>query len=281
MLENYASYLRNILALAQIDRKTLGYEIIKNWVDENYDSRYQKAKITDDGTPTEEIILSKAGFLQSFEHGYNQGKRGLYKAIQEPTSGPRAKKIVKVLANLERIVGAFGESDGEALKSSQALASTTAFRRTFRDLIVGFPYLTQGTLIKSMEDDSYFLCVMPKCDTARVTKPRKFLFAKLECNEGVFDLVAPDIATDGAYVHLQTNFKFYNLEHFEFKAKNGPKVEAFGEHGVVVFESEAGAKYQWIGDLEDLDAQTKVSSIVGDFNRVGVDEIEWVRRRKN
>lgn len=281
MLENYASYIRNILALAQIDRQTLGYETIKEWVEENYDSRYQKAQIINDGTLVDEITLSKVGFLQSFEHGYNHGKKGLYKAIQEQTSGPRTKKIVKVLANLERVVGAFGSSDGETLESSQALASTTAFRRTFKDLMVGFPYLTQGTLIKSMEDDSYFLCVMPKCDTARVKKVRKFLFAKLVRNVDIFDLVAPDIAINGSYVHLQTNLKFYDLEHFKFKSINGLKVEAFNDQGVVVFESEAGVKYQWIGDLEDLDAQTKVSSIVGDFNRVGVDEIEWVRRRKN
>ncbi|HGY9614492.1 response regulator receiver domain [Vibrio harveyi] len=278
MLENYASYLRNVLALAQIDRKTLGYETIKKWVNDNYSHRYKKAAIT--GDVSNEITLTKDGFLESFEHGFNEGKKGLYKAIQAQTSGPRTKKIVKVIANLERIVGAFGVDNGEAQKSSQALACITAFRRTFRDLMVGFPYLTQGTIIRSIEDGSYLLCVMPKCDTARVKKSRNFLFSRLIVNDGVFDLVAPDINNAGDYVHLRTNLKFYELEHIEFKAKGGPKVEAFNDQGVIVFESEASNKYQWIGDLEDLDVQTKVSSIVGDFNRIGVDEIEWVRRRK-
>ncbi|MEZ9053516.1 hypothetical protein [Vibrio sp. 10N.247.311.26] len=280
MLENYSSYLRNVLALAQIDRKTLGYDTIKTWVEANYDKRYQKAAITDDGTPTDEITLSRNGFLQSFEYGFTPKKKGLFKAVQENTSAARASKIVKVIANLEKVVGAFGKADGETQKSSQALACITAFRRTFRDLMVGFPYLTQGTIIKSIEDGSYLLCVMPKCDTARVKRPRNFLFAQLVINDGVFDLVAPDINNEGDYVHLRTNLKFYELEHIEFKAHGGPKVEAFDDQDSIVFESEANKKYQWIGDLEDLDVQTKVSSIVGDFNRVGVDEVEWVRRRK-
>ncbi|MFA0050271.1 response regulator receiver domain [Vibrio breoganii] len=280
MLENYSSYLRNVLALAQIDRKTLGYDTIKKWVEANYDNLHKKVAITDDGTPTDEITLSRNGFLQSFEYGFTPKKKGLFKAIQEDTSVARASKIVKVKANLEKVVGAFGKTDGETQKSSQALACITAFRRTFSDLMVGYPYLTQGTIIKSTEDNSYLLCVMPKCDTARVNRPRSFLFAQLVIHDGVFDLVAPDIDNKGGYIHLRTNLKFYELENIEFKAKAGPKVEAFNDQGTIVFESEANKKYQWIGDLEDLDVQTKVSSIVGDFNRVGVDEIEWVRRRK-
>ncbi|WP_432468726.1 response regulator receiver domain [Agarivorans sp. Z349TD_8] len=280
MLENYSSYLRNVLALAQIDRETLGYDTLKIWVESNYDSRYKKSKITGDGTPCNEITLSKEGFLKSLEHGFTEGRNGLFKAVQDQTSSKRAKKIVKVLANLERVVGAFGRSDGETQKSSQALSCITAFRRTFCDLMVGFPYLTQGTIIKSTEDNSYLLCVMPKCDTARVNRPRNFLFAQLVIHDGVFDLVVPDIDNEGDYIHLRTSLKFYELENIEFKAKNGPKVEAFKDQDSIVFESEDRKKYQWIGDLEDLDVQTKVASIVGDFNRVGVDEIEWVRRRK-
>ncbi|WP_039984718.1 response regulator receiver domain [Vibrio owensii] len=280
MLENYSSYLRNVLALAQIDRKTLGYDTLKVWVESNYDSRYKKAQITGDGTPCKEITISKEGFLKSLEHGFTEGKNGLFKAIQDQTSSKRAKKIVNVLANLERVVGAFGSSDGETRKSSQTLACVTAFRRTFRDLIVGFPYLTQGTVIKSIDDGTYLICVMPKCDTARVKKARNFLFSPLATSEGVFDLVAPDIDNEGKYIHLRTNLKFYELEHIEFKANGGPKVEAFKDKGKTVFKSEDNKKYLWIGDLEDLDVQTKVASIVGDFNRVGVDEIEFLRRRK-
>ncbi|MGB0662417.1 MAG: response regulator receiver domain [Pontibacterium sp.] len=298
MLENYSSYLRNVLALAQVDRKTLGYDTLKLWVEEKYDSRYKKAKITGDGTHCKEITIRKKGALESLEYGFTKGKEGLFKAIQYETSSKRAKKIVDVLANLERVVGAFGSYENEAKKSSQALACITAFRRTFRDLRVGHPYLTQGTLIKSIDEGTYLVCVMPKCDTARVKKARKFSFARLTPSDGVFDLVAPDINTKDTYVHLRTNFKFYELEHIVFKATASSKVEAVDDQDKLVFESEpynkietnrdkevaenqeAGKKYLWIGDLEDLDVQTKVSSIVGDFNRIGVDEVEYLRRRK-
>lgn len=294
MLENYSSYLRNVLALAQIDREALGYEKLKLWVEEKYESRYKKAKI--DGT---EITISEEEFLSSLEHGYIIGEEGLFEVIKGATgTKTKALKAVKVLANLESVVGAFGSDAEETRKSSQALACITAFRRTFCDVKHGKPYLTQGTIIKSVDTGTYFVCVMPKCDTARVEKARNFSFARLTPNDGVFDLVAPDINTKGAYVHLLTNLKFYELEHIVFKASGSSKVEAVDDQGKLVFESEpdnrietnkdkevgdnkeAGKKYLWIGDLEDLDVQTKVSSIVGDFNRIGVDEVEYLRRRK-
>jgi len=34
-------------------------------------------------------------------------------------------------------------------------------------------------------------------------------------------------------------------------------------------------EYIWIGDLEDLDSQKRVSKLVGNLNRVGNDEVEW------
>lgn len=278
MLENYASYLRNILAIAQVDRKTLGNEKIKEWVEAHYSSCYKKAIITDD--VVNEITLTKENFLASFEYGFTINKPGLFKVIQEHTSNPRAKNIVNTLANIERIVGAFGLSEEAVKTSSQALSVLTAFRRTYRDLLEGSPYLTQGTLIRSLSDNRYFVCVMPKCDTARVKGKRNFLFAKLDINDGVYDLIAPDITRERNYVHLKSNLKFYQLEDIEFDAKGKHKVEAFKYAGHMVFESVDGNKHQWIGDLEDLDIQNKVSSIVGDFNRIGVDEIEWVRRRK-
>ncbi|PHY60399.1 response regulator receiver domain [Shewanella xiamenensis] len=278
MLENYASYLRNILALAQVDRETLGYMRIKEWVDSKYDSCYKKAKLS--GDSKKEITLTKANFLESFEHGYTVGKNGLFKAIQSQTSARRANVIVKTLANLERVVGAFGLSEHSVKTSSQALSALTAFRRTYKDLRVGLPYLAQGTVIQSLSNDSYFVCVMPKCDTSRVLKKRNFLFAPLTINNGVHDLIAPDINQSGSYIHLQTNLKFYHLVDIEFDAHGKSKVEASRVGDKIIFESVQGEKYHWIGDLEDLDIQNKVSSIVGDFNRIGVDEIEWVRRRK-
>ncbi|HCH5611588.1 TPA: hypothetical protein NKZ26_000900 [Vibrio parahaemolyticus] len=279
MLENYASYLRNILALAQVDRQTLGYHRVKDWVEDKYSTCHKKAKIT--GDSRKQITLSKENFLESFEYGFTVNKKGLFKAIQKQTSARRASVIVKTIANLELIVGAFGETEGAVEKSSQALSALTAFRRTYKDMRVGHPYLTQGTLIKSVECDNYLLCVMPKCDTARVNKKRNFLFAKLTTNNGEYDLIAPDITQADSYVHLQTNLKFYQLEDIEFDARGAAKVEAYEDNGLAMFESVQGQKYYWIGDLEDLDIQNKVSCIVGDFNRIGVDEVEWVRRRKS
>ncbi|MDW1829779.1 MULTISPECIES: response regulator receiver domain [Vibrio] len=279
MLENYASYLRNILALAQVDRQTLGYQKVKDWVEDKYSSCHKKAKISGDND--EEITFSKTNFLESFEHGFTVSKSGLFKAIQSQTSNSRAKLIVKSISNLENIVGAFGLEEGATRLSSQALSALTAFRRTYKDKRVGFPYLTQGTLIKSVDREQYFLCVMPKCDTARVRNKRNFLFAKLTINNGEYDLIAPDISQEESYVHLKTNLKFYQLEDIEFDAKGLAKVEASEDDGSVIFESVQGEKYYWIGDLEDLDIQNKVSCIVGDFNRIGVDEVEWVRRRKS
>lgn len=295
MLENYASYLRNVLALAQVDRKTLGYEKINIWVNASYNNCYKKAEITGDNE-IEEITFTRASFTEAFVNSSNSSGDNLFQAVLSSTitrkstnastntntnvSRTKAKSMLNKHKNIECIVGTLGSSVDAVKKSSQELAALTAFKRTYKDLHEGIPYLTQGTLIKSSSSNDYFVCVMPKCDTARVNTERSFSFAKLEINNETYDLIAPDITQMDSYIHLKTNFKFYELENIRFSPNDSSKIVASKIDGNIVFTSKEEIEYQWIGDLKDLDIQNKVSSIVGDFNRIGVDEIEWVRRRK-
>ncbi|WP_153914501.1 response regulator receiver domain [Shewanella sp. TC10] len=81
-------------------------------------------------------------------------------------------------------------------------------------------------------------------------------------------------------VCLSTSDKFYKLEHIDFSSDSNRRVNTnMTEDGNLAFWDNEINEYIWLGDLEDLDSQKRVSKLVGNLNRIGNDEVEWLRRR--
>ncbi|MBF4359865.1 hypothetical protein EAY21_23930, partial [Vibrio anguillarum] len=93
-----------------------------------------------------------------------------------------------------------------------------------------------------------------------------------------FDLIIRNLNLD-SYKTLRTQSKFYNLKHIEFSPSEDGRVQCTADNGRLVFVSEQNMKYQWIGDLEELQAQNRVTELVGNLSRNGVDEMEWLRKQ--
>ena len=275
LLENFVSYLRNMLSISKVDHNTLNYEVLGKWVDNNYNNLFKTIDIS--GTS---LTFSADDIKSILKCGYNDKEDGLYKVINE-RAGSKSKASKFLKNNLADITDIFGIDKGRAVESSKTLSVLNLFRRTFLDIRGDLPYLTQGSLLQKQGSDEYLICVTPKCDTARVIGNRMFSFAKLKVktHDSLYDLITPAIDRSNTFVYLETNTKFYDMSHIEFNANSSSRILPVISDELIIFTSNLNDKYIWIGDLEDLDIQSRVSKIVGNLNRVGTDEVEWLRRR--
>jgi hypothetical protein len=282
MLENFVSYLRNILAITQVDKQSLNVDIINKWLNEN-DSIMEKEVTFIDSkgdTPDVKCKFDKAQLERILCLGTIKDKPGLFKELKNNLNRDTAKEIFKVNESTSRFINVFDRSPGSSIRSTKKLAVLTSFRRTADDVLVQTekPYLTQGTLIKELTTSKYYLCVTPKCDTARVNSNQMFSFTELKISENDSDLILFDKDSD-AFISLITSKKFNQLKHINFSGGALRRVIALDSSSRIVFKCLNDTEYEWLGDIEDMEIQKRVSDIVGNFNRIGTDEVEWLRRQ--
>ena len=97
-------------------------------------------------------------------------------------------------------------------------------------------------------------------------------------DEKNFDFVVPK---DDGYIHLSCLTNFYELKHYPFNGGSHNRVLGSPKADAIIFTTDNNNnELTWIGDLADLDIQKRVSNLVGNINRIGVDEVEWQRRRQ-
>ncbi|HIF5879520.1 TPA: response regulator receiver domain [Vibrio parahaemolyticus] len=325
MMEHFVSYIRSVLAISQVDRQTLGEQTVSDWVEHNAEKLSKNISFNDKDYP-----ISLAGVKDLAKNGF---ENNLARVIQNNTDDTISGSFIDSQKPcFEQAISIFDIKNGVcSTKSSIALSILASFRRTFED-VGGFqkPYLTQGSLVYSVNKNEFLLCVTPKCDTARVDDSETFSFAVLERKllNKKFDLIVPlmsevvdyikkpltdelsSIACEivefqlnsnekpkrfGAHdrideinellnfngvIGLSTSDKFYKLTHINFSSDQNRRVNPnITECGNLAFWDDDVNEYIWIGDLEDLDSQKRVSKLVGNLNRIGNDEVEWLRRR--
>ncbi|MUK61532.1 hypothetical protein GNP81_13395 [Aliivibrio fischeri] len=333
MLENFISYLRNLLAINKVDKLTLNQEMVLNWIDNNHEQLTKTFNYkNNDYTCSKEQIkkLLKNGFSMNAKDTLIEVLSTEKKALDVISSKKNTLNLIQILNKIK---------DGISIEdSSKILSILTSFRRSFDDLIssVELPYLTQGSIIYDITNNDFLVCVTPKCDTARVESSRLFSFSKLTrlSKTQEFDLILPipesiedqinsdfntnkeelissvdydvystdlDISLtnssnhkelmkslskidnyfDDKRIFVKTEVSFYDLIHIEFEGSTVNRVMPIrNSDGLIEFSAKnVEKKYIWIGDLEDLDIQKRVSNLVGNLNRIGTDEVEWLRRQ--
>lgn len=141
------------------------------------------------------------------------------------------------------------------------------------------PTLTLGTILVLRDDpERFFACIQPVCDAVRLTNSRRFPLVPLGPRSSAerFSLVVK-IRHD-TDVRLEPDYHPHALLHESFAADPLTRtVRAKWAFGRFVFETEAGALYEWLGDLRASVAQRLVQRSAGQVDRVGLDEYEWLR----
>jgi hypothetical protein len=285
MLENFVSVIRNMLSVERVDQKCLGEEALSLWIQDR-DAKNQSFSgnccgkaVTCKPLELADVVAKGASELEAL----------IYKKSGKTTNAEKkGVELDQAFLDAAQLLAAQGGED--ALYRFAVLGS---FRRSHADIAWAgpehAPYLTQGAIIaKAITGDSryeYMLCITPKCDCIRIgkagkpPKSRTFSFARLS-EKNLTEPCDVVIEMDGKYLALATDKKFHRLMHIDFAAKRDVlRVESeFSEHlRYFFFRDVDGCEYRWVGDLKDLHMQTRVSGLVGDLNRVGLDEFEWLR----
>lgn len=284
MLENFVSVIRNILSLEGVDRKNLGSKSICNFLDDR-----ESNALSYSGEIANQTRDIKSSDLKEIFNG-NSDLTSLLKSLGVTNREFDTYKEDKIFSDFAKMLA------NKEPKNLYQFCVLTSFRRSHAD--IGWaspnhiPYLTQGTVIAKINpenDYDFYFCVTPKCDSVRIRQKvdaivsgavRSFSFAKLDINKDTnsYDLIAN---VKGVYYHLKTQQKFHQLHHIKFKSDNDThRVEAVYDESKKEFQLKDVEKqeYLWVGDLKDLHSQNRVSGLVGDLNRIGFDEFEWLRR---
>ena len=158
-------------------------------------------------------------------------------------------------------------------ESDRKFALLTSVKSNYYDKFE--PILTQGTILLQNQD-TFWLCIQPKCDSVRIIGNREFLMASLkliqDSSKG-FDFL---IFHNGNYLHFEVNYSIYKTHFFKFKGNKDKVVRGLYENDKIIFKGET--IMQWLGELKSDFAQYISNNFASYLSRVGMDHSEWLRR---
>ena len=137
--------------------------------------------------------------------------------------------------------------------------------------------LTQGTIVKEVgsENNRYWICVQPRCDTFRITDARAFPFLPLEREVGNkdFNIVLQE---DNQFLRFRVPLKPFKINFMSFEPCEEDKERILTQKGV--FHDTNGSTFEWVGELRQESAQRISNKLAANLSRVGVNESQWLRR---
>jgi response regulator receiver domain-containing protein len=148
------------------------------------------------------------------------------------------------------------------------------------------PHLTLGTLLqrKGNEDDTYLLCLQPRCESVRLEKGEKRTFPFLVISKGKKkDFICFNGFDDDNKViekSLYYEAKPKNQVVFEFESCEGDAIISRKANELYMFRDTSGNnEFIWLGDLKDVFAQNIVDALSSVVGSVGLNPYEWQRRK--
>ncbi len=152
-------------------------------------------------------------------------------------------------------------------------------------------FLSLGSILKN-ENEEFFLCVQPLCDSGRLKAEcvNKFIFIKLvkkdfnpidDGNIKGFNIIASD--GDDNFVYLKTSEDISKLEVFWFSASQGNDkvIVKIGEPLYGKQNETSNVKFTFLAQLRSGQAQRIAMKFLNKITRIGLDESEWLRRHGN
>ena len=161
--------------------------------------------------------------------------------------------------------------------SRLVLFKREAYLLSRTDLGTGWrPSLTTGSLLRS-DDNKYYVCFTPACDTLRLTTPSSFVFLEATIALDKYNVTLKDI--DGHSVGLRFDRKRPTLSTFVFLPDDTQRVRAElqGEN-VFIFNTQNNSKqFIWLGELRYGRATSEMAQIVSNWMRIGINDSEYLR----
>ncbi|TRC77472.1 hypothetical protein FJV83_28070 [Mesorhizobium sp. WSM4307] len=269
-VELLSDELRNVIETNGIAETFLGAKAIGAWI------AGQPDRIFGDGVAMLGAELLHATVANG-PTAFNKGKQVKY---GDATKG--APTPIKIL-NIARV---FYDDDPSVLANNKRLARLS----TFRNEALGgapmpqgwVPFLSIGTVLKrlnpSADQPPFLVCFQPACDSVRLSGDTMFPFQTARIADGKFHLVLKqELLDEGALVIVDGKPRDAVMILFT-RDEARKRVFAVKDDGRYIFVDKDENKYQWIGDLKPMKAQSFASQIGARMHSVGVDDLEWLRR---
>lgn len=278
--------------------KCVEEDVLKNWLNEKFSTKV-KAYLNEKGKPfkdaqgnditaTYEVDSKLAlSLIACDEQEISKRFKEAFKNRNiEALKTKENKEAFLRLAQLNS-TEIFTDEDDDFQELDRRLAKLSHHRNLFSPVSYQ-PKLWQGTVIKGIESNKYWICIQQKCDSVRL-KPgieRRFLFLPLIAipngTTDRFHFVTPD------NVKLRLIIKSYELRTIKFIDVGGSGLimaEKQGERFLFhpTYSNQEAPMYkqesfEWIFDLKDLHSQRVANDFAREISRVGLDESEWLRR---
>jgi len=140
------------------------------------------------------------------------------------------------------------------------------------------PSLNLGSIIEN--NGKYYLCISPRCDTARVLsapgKEKAFQLLPMTLNREKYDVVVR--LPDGAVGKLKINYSPTKLKSITFKQTQENNNKPIKADVSNKFIDANDIEYHWIGELKADKAQQILNEFAAKLSRVGINESEVLRR---
>ena len=168
----------------------------------------------------------------------------------------------------------YSSNEDLAKESDKKFALLTSVKSNYNSRFS--PLLTQGSIIKKA-DNTYWLCIQPKCDTNKIIKNREFLFVALKIREEIsnFDFL---LKIQDEYLYFKVNNNVYQSQFFNFKANANQEVRGTFENTKILFKGNTNPPMEWVAELKSDFAQSISNQFASNLSRVGMDHSEWLRR---
>ncbi|VFQ46897.1 response regulator receiver domain [Desulfoluna butyratoxydans] len=153
-------------------------------------------------------------------------------------------------------------------------AALTTLRSKYSDTL---PCLALGTIIQDMSNqDKYWICLQPKCDSVRLSGDVSFPFLPLG-DKGKIHCVVPD--GPDSFVRKKISLKFSMCKTIEFKANaETGYIQAAIRDKEFIFEDVSYKEFKFICELKPEYAQRLSNAFATEISRVATNNSEWLRR---
>lgn len=233
----------------------LDKEVFKNYIDEN------EIQLEFKQNQSSRVALNEEQLNSVIDRGYS--------AFFSTT---RANQI----AHGEKLDYIIKDDDIEKLKAFSYYSTMQSEQEA--------PYLRLGCIVK--ETNTFYLCIQPPCDSERITpsnetgicdNPQNFLFLKLSENENKISFYVKE---GNCFKGLQLTFKA--VETFLFAGdRNGfVSTDSNGDY-VTYCQNDSATKLHYVCCLKPMFAQKIANEFAANISRVGIDQFEWLRLKKN
>ena len=251
--------------------------VIKNWVAEHWNSTDMARQLFSNDKNAREFVehFCLNGEKVKDKYSSNTFASGFVKKVINKNGWSNDRENIRKLSEVM--------APDINSQSSHKLAILMSHRTSYGNIEKS---LTLGTIIRkgTMENPEYLLCLLPSCDTVRLSEKRCFVFCVLDVrneSSGTRTRARANhvIEDERGIRELLYTPKSYNCVTLEFKPDSATKkVMAIGDDaGNLNFTCIDNHRYKWIAQLKPDHAQRAAEQFARDLSRVGLTESEWLR----